>query len=424
MRCFVIVFYFSSLFVLCGFAENKERIPLGGNSYITKSAAGGISDSGFEDWSSPETVFSTFFRVNEEGGLRLSLEYSTEDDGNEIEVSCLGQLFQVALPKPVTASDTIMYVGEIDHCEPGYVRVDFKGKKKAGKTYAGPTALLVGGTAAKGLNYVGDFSFYWGRRGPSVHMSYQMPENETAEWFYNEVTVPVGDDPVGSYFMSNGFGEGYFGIQVNSETERRVLFSVWSPFETDDPADIPEEHKVKLVKKGDGVYTGEFGNEGSGGQSYLVYDWKAGATYRFLTRIRPRENGYSEYTAYFFAPESGKWKLIASFLRPGTATYYTSAHSFLENFSPDMGYVGRKAVYNNQWIYTTKGEWVELKSAKFSVDETGREKARMDFKGGVNEEGYYLENGGFLNDYTEPGSSFNKMHAGKRPEVNFEELEK
>ena len=30
--------------------------------------------------------------------------------------------------------------------------------------------------------------------------------------------------------MANGFGEGYFGIQVNGPNERRVLFSVWSPF--------------------------------------------------------------------------------------------------------------------------------------------------------------------------------------------------
>ena len=27
-----------------------------------------------------------------------------------------------------------------------------------------------------------------------------------------------------------------FGIQVNSDSERRVLFSIWSPFSTDDPS--------------------------------------------------------------------------------------------------------------------------------------------------------------------------------------------
>jgi len=31
-----------------------------------------------------------------------------------------------------------------------------------------------------------------------------------------------------------------------------------------------------MPKKGKDVYTGEFGNEGSGGQSYRKYMWKSG----------------------------------------------------------------------------------------------------------------------------------------------------
>ena len=53
--------------------------------------------------------------------------------------------------------------------------------------------------------------------------------------------VPEGNDVLGSYFMANGFAQGYFGIQVNSPTERRILFSVWSPFHTDDPSEIPDQ---------------------------------------------------------------------------------------------------------------------------------------------------------------------------------------
>ena len=69
--------------------------------------------------------------------------------------------------------------------------------------------------------------------------------------------------------MVNGFGEGYFGMQCNSETERRILFSVWSPFDTQEPKLIPDSLKIKLLRKGEGVYIGEFGNEGSGGKSFL-----------------------------------------------------------------------------------------------------------------------------------------------------------
>lgn len=109
---------------------------------------------------------------------------------------------------------------------------------------------------------------------------------------------------IGTYFMANGFAEGYFGIQVNSEKERRILFSVWSPFHTDDPKSIPDDQKILLLKKGEGVYTGEFGNEGSGGQSFLRYNWQAETTYKFLLKGEPDGKGNTVYSAWFFAPEN------------------------------------------------------------------------------------------------------------------------
>jgi hypothetical protein len=45
--------------------------------------------------------------------------------------------------------------------------------------------------------------------------------------------------------------------EVNSKSERRILFSIWSPFETEDPNEIPEEFKVKVVSKGMDVYNGQ-----------------------------------------------------------------------------------------------------------------------------------------------------------------------
>jgi len=403
---------------------NEIEIPLGGNSYITQQGkTEKVIDEGFSAWSSPEAVFSTYFKVNKEGNLKLYLKYKTDSENNVIEVRCKDKTFTVTLSKPKVNADTAIYIGTIDKCEAGYVKVDFQGKTLNGSTYATVSSLLVDGEAAKDMNFVGDFSYYWGRRGPSVHMGYTIPEGKTAEWFYNEVTVPEGQDPIGSYFMSNGFGEGYFGIQVNSSTERRVLFSVWSPFETDDPNEIPEEHKIILVKKGEGVTTGEFGNEGSGGQSYYVYNWKAGSTYKFLTHIKPASKGYTEYTSYFFAPENGKWKLIAQFLRPSTTTYYTRPHSFLENFHTETGYIGRKANYSNQWIYTKEGEWIELTSGKFTADNTAHNKARMDYKGGVEQAGFFLQNCGFFNDNTTINSTFERTPTGNKPDIKWEELE-
>ena len=73
------------------------------------------------------------------------------------------------------------------------------------------------------------------------------------------MAVLKGSDLLGSYFMANGFAEGYFGIQVNSETERIILLSLWSPLKTDDPTSIPEDQKIKLLKKGDDVISNDFG---------------------------------------------------------------------------------------------------------------------------------------------------------------------
>lgn len=185
----------------------------------------------------------------------------------------------------------------------GYVRVDIQGVKRTGIEFAQPAALLVSSkdTLVK-FSYVKDNEsnrFYWGRRGPSVHLSYTMPPDNNIEWFYSEITVQEGEDAIGSYFMANGFAEGYFRMQVIRETERRVIFSVWSPFATDNPEEIPEEDRIPVIRKGENTIAHDFGNEGPGGHSRILYPWKAGVTYGFLNSARPDGNGNTIYSAWF-----------------------------------------------------------------------------------------------------------------------------
>ena len=381
-------------------------VPFGGNAYVTGKPTG---ESGAQT--------SVFFRVGQPGDLHLSLRYNATDTVS-VSAACAGAAWRVTLPPGANA---VAPLGSVTIADSGYVRVDLQGvvaaadERTGRRTAASSTKitgaeaidLMVTGTALAGkATCVSTFSFYWGRRGPSVHLGFPFPEKEIVEWFYSELTVPLGQDPVGSYYMANGFGEGYFGIQVNSATERRVLFSVWSPFKTDNPSEIPDSHKIKLIAKGEAVHVGSFGNEGSGGQSYLIYPWEAGHTYRFLTRVKPDGNGATEYTAYFYTPHEQQWMLIASFLRPLTETYYKRAHSFLENFSPDNGYLSRKARYDNQWARTLDGKWLYLGGrARFSADDTARKGARMDYKGGVEDGAFFLRNGGFFSDYTPIGDT-------------------
>ena len=146
--------------------------------------------------------------------------------------------------------------------------------QKSGLYYAEGAEIILNNQVTEWqLRFIGDADDNFGRRGPSCHLAYSVPSGAGAiEWFYNEVTVPVHNDIIGSYFMATGFDGGYFGIQVNSSTERRVLFSIWSAYKTDDPSAIPADYKVTSLKAGDNVTVQDFGNKGTGKQSFLRFD--------------------------------------------------------------------------------------------------------------------------------------------------------
>ena len=204
--------------------------------------------------------------------------------------------------------------------------------------------------------------------------------------------------------------------------ERKVLFSVWSPFQTDDPKNIPDNQKVKLLGKGPNVVVKEFGNEGSGGQSWLTYPWIAGKTYRFLTEVSPDDSGNTIYTSWFSDADSDEWNLMASFIRPSTSTYLKGFHSFLENFYPETGNFSRSVNFKSVWIRTIDEKWIEIKNAMFTVDDTGRKKSRLDFSGGVDGSDFFLKNCGFFNDSTKPDIILTKKSQNIFPRIKFNDL--
>jgi hypothetical protein len=404
----------------------KIKVPLGGNSWISKAKNEGavITDNGPINWQNKETVISTYINLATTGTLNISAVLNVPDGKSTIQCTVNG------ITKSLTVSGVGKEypIGEWNITQTGYIKIDMQGVNKTGKLFADISELIIGGAAVNEQTvYVKnneDNYFHWGRRGPSVHLNYDVPDTtENIEWFYNEVTVPVGNDVIGSFFMANGFDDGYFGMQVNSALERRILFSVWSPFSTDDPSTIPADKKIILLKKGLNVHSGEFGNEGSGGQSFLKYNWKVGTTYKFLLRAKPAENNYTAYTAYFYGAAEKKWLLIASFNRPDTKTYLTKLYSFLENFEPATGNISRKAWYHNQWIKTTKGEWKPISKATFTADATAKKRYRVDYGGGSENGKFFLRNAGFFNDSTLLKNSFSIQPDAKPPNVNLLMLE-
>src|SRR5687768_14422709 len=142
----------------------------------------------------------------------------------------------------------------------------------------------------------------------SVHLSYPAPEGTA---FYTEMAVEKSAD--GTYFMAAGWGKGYFGIQELASGKKLVLFSVWDPTAGDDPKKVDESKRVKLLHKDEAVRVQRFGGEGTGGQSFFDYEWKIGATYRFLVTARPDGDTRAAYSGYFFVPEKKQWRHLVTF---------------------------------------------------------------------------------------------------------------
>ncbi|SNS16822.1 F5/8 type C domain-containing protein [Belliella buryatensis] len=398
-------------------------IPLGGNTYqIAGEENTEITQDGIRSWTSPATVFGVFFKSSGSPEVRLNIDIESQEGESEIEIKINDTSKKITLQN---GKSGIVKVGDFK-LEAGYTKIEIQGISKGGSNFSKIKAIKIEHNNDLSPSFVKDNqdnNFYWGRRGPSVHLGYQVPDGINYKWFYNEMTIPEGQDPIGSYFMANGFAEGYFGIQVNSPNERRVLFSVWSPFVTDNPNEIPEDERIIVLKKGQDVYTGEFGNEGSGGQSYLRFNWVAGNTYKFINSVEPDGNGNTIYTGYFFAPEVGEWQIIASFKRPKTNTWYKRPHSFLENFNPNYGHQGRKVHYDNQWIRSTSGNWTELTEARFTGDAIATLGFRMDYAGGFDNGKFYLQNCGFFDQNTTLNSMHSRSSNNQTPQIDFEFLE-
>lgn len=401
-------------------------LPLAGNAYRTSPAP---SDNGFSRqgpirWSDSRDVISVYFHLSRPSTVELSIRACSPANASKLNATIGGQTLSF---KVSGAEPNVVTIGETTELPSGYTRVDLQADSQDSFHSVEAHHLIVRSDHDDlEVNFVQNNQgnmFYWGRRGPSVHLRYLVPKERTLTYAYSEITVPVSQDPLGTYYMANGFGEGYFGIQVNSPTERRVLFSVWSPFSTDNPREIPEDQRIIALGKGKGVHLGEFGNEGSGGQSYLVYPWKAGRTYRFLTEVIPNGKGETTYTSWFGDAAKDEWLLIASFQRPKTDTHLRGFHSFLESFYPAHGHLERRANYGNVWVRDTGGTWYSCQQAVFSVDATGSGKHRLDFTGGSDENQFFLRNCGFFNETGKPGQTFLRTgDPNSPPTINFDQL--
>jgi len=370
-------------------------------------------NTGIHNWTNPRQTIHFFFHVKEAGTVKLSLSMMNTDPTAAIKWSCNGQQQTIAARQADTPS--IVKAGTLSFKSPGFYELILSAVKKP--TYALPQiqSIQLEGAIAATIHA----NQKPRRNSASVHLKFPLNDSLKAVGFYNELTIPKGFDPVHTYYMACGFGRGYFGMQVNSPTERRIIFSVWDSGK--EPADrnkVKEDDKVKLTGKGEGVIAEGFGNEGTGGHSHWVYNWKTDSTYRFYVTALPDSND-TYYSGYFFIPELQQWKLIAAFKAPNDGKYLKGLYSFVENFVGINGQLERKALLGNQWIQTEDRKWIELNQAKFSYDATGKAGDRIDYDAGIEAGKFYLGNGGFKEGTAQYGYLYARPATKQTPVIDL-----
>jgi len=175
-------------------------------------------------------------------------------------------------------------------------------------------------------------------------------------------------------------------MQVNSETERRILFSIW---------DDGKGGKVEVLSQGSDVLVQPFGGEGEGMQCIFKHMWKTGEPQRFQVDAQPDGNT-TIYTGYYWLDYS--WKLLARLRAPTDGGYLSGLYSFLENFG-DSCDQERRCVYRNQSILVEGNpEWIDLAhcSCTFTAED-----GPLEF--GLQDGGFYMRIDGQTCDYTDKG---------------------
>ncbi len=363
---------------------------------------------GVTNWKDAKQKIVWYGEIKTAGRLELAVAIRLPQSASStLRLTAAGKMMTASVKgsasEPVTAS-----FGFVSIAEPGYYQFVLEGVKREGSTFGEVEALVLSGPAVLNAH----FNLKERRNAASVHLGYPLPPDAKVVAFTTEVTVRT--DPIWSYYMACGFRRGYFGIQVNSPTERRIIFSVWdSGNEGVDRSKVLPDNRVQLLDKGEGVVASDFGNEGTGGHSHLIYPWRTGETYRLLVTAKP-DGTHTIYSGYFYFPERKAWGLIASFRAPKDGDTLRGLYSFNEDFVGANGQLRRLAEFGGQWIRTMDGVWTELRTARFTHDPTGNAD-RTDYSAGVKGARFTLSNGGFIGVPTHTGDTFLRAATNKPP---------
>ncbi len=390
--------------------QAELRIPAF-TAYLTPNPEGAdvSQQSGITGWKDPALKVEWFGEIKTPGELYVAIELRLPaGDHSKLRLTVAGQSREISA---AGAGDHLVMAsfGSFDLATTGYQCFTLESLNPAGESAGDLEALVLDGPAATDAH----FNLKERRNAASVHLMYPVPRGTNIQAFYCEMTGV--EDPLWTYYMACGWHRGYFGMQVNSPTERRIIFSVWdSGKEAVERNKVEAADRVSLVAKGEGVDSGDFGNEGTGGHSHLKFPWKTSEKQRFLVTAKPVDATHTIYAGYYFRADKKEWMLISSWKAPKEGGYLRGLYSFSENFGGANGHLVRKALYGNQWIQTDAGQWLELTTASFSHDPTGKADRFDRFMGVANGQ-FFLSHGGFVEGFTKYGEKFSRPATGQAP---------
>jgi len=229
----------------------------------------------------------------------------------------------------------------------------------------------------------------------SCHLKYPIPDSvdlDTATDWELRCSVKVTQSCPSTYFCVVGWSPaGYSGIQEIGKDRRVAIFSMWN-------TDLGD-HRVELLRAGEGTVVDNFGGEGTGLKTMKDLDWQLGEKITFVV------SGVKEDDAWIcscFFLHRGQTHFMASYRRTGPRPLSASGfYSFVEDWDRCSGAEGhlvcRMAEFTEQQI-SVKGRDTRLSDAVFTKVEHGRDKfACSKARGGVMQRGsaaFFLATGG------------------------------
>jgi hypothetical protein len=369
------------------------------------------ANSGLRGWNEPKRKVLWFGEIKSPGTIEAAVALHLPAGAkSKLRLTVAGQAHETEVAGAGT-NLVLAKFGSFGIKAAGYQRFALESLNAPGQPDGDLDSLVLDGPALADAH----FNLKPRRNAASVHLRYPVPPGTNVAAFYCEMTGL--DDPIHTYYMACGWHRGYFGMQVNSPTERRIIFSVWdSGGEAVDRKKVGDDNRVTLMARGEGVNAGDFGNEGTGGHSHLKYPWRTGEKQRFLVTAQPTNGTFTIFSGHYFHPDQQRWMLISSWRAPKDGGWLRGLYSFSENFGGGTGHLRRKALYGNQWVRTDGGAWLELTTASFSHDGTGKTD-RLDRFMGLESGQFFLSHGGFVPGFTQSGAKFSRPPAGVPPRI-------